>query len=77
MKLPNGSKFGVVKTRGLKKGNYDLYDLRGLSLGKLGCIRNALYRHALEGSVLADEIREEMYRMTVDGEDVLLTQCKP
>lgn len=40
--LPKGSSLKVVQTQGLYSGNYDLYDIRGLSLGKLHAIKNAL-----------------------------------
>ena len=37
-----GSHLRLVKTRGIEHGSYDLYDLRGLTLGKVLCIRRAL-----------------------------------
>ena len=40
--MKKGSTLKVEKTLGLDAGSYDLYDLRGLSLGKLNAIKNAL-----------------------------------
>ena len=41
-KISKGSKFAVVETAGLQAGNYNLFDIRGLSKGKLLCIKFAL-----------------------------------
>lgn len=37
--MKKGQKLGVEKTRGLDASSYDLYNLVGLSLGKLEAIR--------------------------------------
>ena len=37
-----GSPLCLVKTKGQEPGNYDLYDLRGMTLGKAECIKRAL-----------------------------------
>ncbi len=57
VKLPKGSSLQVQKTSGLQPGNYDLYDIKGLTLGKLKCIQSALgFYQANFSSVLVDEI---------------------
>ena len=44
MKFENkkGSALALVKTRGIEPGSYDLYDIRGLTLGKLDLIIRGL-----------------------------------
>ena len=49
-----GSPLGLVKTKGQQVGQFDLYDLRGMSLGKVECIKRAL--EAMTGSPLAEEL---------------------
>lgn len=41
-RLPKGSSLKLVKTKGLNPGTYDLYNLIGLSLGKLHAIKLCL-----------------------------------
>ena len=55
-KLPKGSSLKVVKTAGRDAGSYDLYDLRGLTLGKLDLIHTLVSLEANKGGVLAKEI---------------------
>lgn len=55
-KLPKGVKMSLVQTQGLKSGDYPLYNLVGLSAGKVQCILDALTDKAANGSVLAKEI---------------------
>ncbi len=50
-KMQKGSKLGVVKTLGEEKFHFDKYNLVGLSLGQLSCIKNALEKHATTLSV--------------------------
>ena len=53
-----GSPLEVLKTKGQFDGQYDLYDIRGLSLGKIACIKRALQELAKQGynTLLCDEI---------------------
>ena len=73
MKLPKGTSLKVVKTTGQNPGNYDLYNIQGLSLGKLDVIRRALeaYSGSVVGSVLAPEILAAIgtidERQTING----------
>jgi hypothetical protein len=55
-KLPKGSKLCLIKTEGLQPGNYPLYNLQGLSLGKLSLLMGLLNTASTQGDVLAKEI---------------------
>lgn len=68
-KLPKGSPLKLVKTAALVPGGYDLYDIRGLSLGKLMAIADAV--HGLPDTAITQEIsallRNIDERQTVNG----------
>ena len=58
--LPKGSKFCVVETAGKEAAHYNLFEIRGLTKGKLLCIKIALENEAERGSILAPEILDEI-----------------
>jgi hypothetical protein len=59
-KLPKGTEVKIVKTTGKDAGQYDLYNLCGLSLGKLLLIQRSLKLNAANGDVLAAELVAQM-----------------
>ncbi len=68
-KFKKGCKFAIVKTLGREKGNYDLYNIEGLTLGKLDTIRNALesYDGILAREILAVINQNRDYQQTIEG----------
>lgn len=69
MKFENkkGSHLELVKTKGIESGAYDLYNLRGLTLGKVLCIRRALEVIApLRGSPIAYELLAQFREIDQD-----------
>lgn len=48
-----GSKLSLITTAGINPGDYPLYNLVGLSAGKIQCLVDALTKH---DTVLAKEI---------------------
>jgi hypothetical protein len=58
--MKKGQKLGLTKTKGLIKGAYDLYEITGLSLGKLALIAGWLKLRADAGNVLAEEILQSL-----------------
>lgn len=74
-KFQKGKSLAVVKTLGREKGQYDLYDLVGLSLGKLevikaaleGCFDNGNVRHPLADELLAVINKNLDYQQTIEG----------
>jgi hypothetical protein len=70
-KLPKGSKLSLITTEGLQPGNYPLYNLQGLSLGKLSLLRRLLNIASTQGDVLAKEILtvlEQLELLKMEGE---------
>jgi hypothetical protein len=55
--MRKGKQLALVQTRGVEHGQYDLFDLEGLSLGKVEMIRRALAR---DRSSLDFEIYDEL-----------------
>jgi hypothetical protein len=68
-KLPKGSKLGVVQTQGLMSGSYPLYDLKGLSAGKLQLIIDLLTdAKGLPAAALAHDILSAIsHGQSLDG----------
>jgi hypothetical protein len=59
-----GSKLGVVKTAGLSRFDFDLYNIEGLSLGKL-----KLISRLLQNEVDRNEIARDIYIAIQPGID--------
>lgn len=55
-KLPKGSKLSLVKTQGLNPGDYNLYNLQGLTSGKVQFLVDLLTDSKLQGNALATDI---------------------
>lgn len=55
-KLPKGSKLSLVKTEGLMSCSYPLFDLRGLSAGKVHLLFNLLTQAKLDHNPLAADM---------------------
>lgn len=55
-KLPKGSKLSLVETQGLTPDAYHLYNLQGLSAGKVQLILDLLTDAKVKGNALAEDI---------------------
>jgi len=55
-RMKKGKQLGVVKTLGEYRGNYDLYNIEGLTLGKL-----KLISRLLENEVEMNQIARDIY----------------
>lgn len=55
-RLPKGSRLSLVKTQGLMPGSYALYDLRGLTAGKVQLLVDLLTQAKLDHNPLAADI---------------------
>jgi hypothetical protein len=66
--MKKGTHLHLEKTLGSNQGDFDLYDLKGLSLGKVYCIKAALTNH---GSAVAKDIIDAINkidnRQTIGG----------
>jgi len=55
-KLPKGSKLSLVRTQGLTKDSYSLYNLEVLSAGKVQLLLDLLTDAKANGNALAEDI---------------------
>jgi len=53
-KLPKGSRLSLVQTQGLNPGDYSLYDLRGLTAGKVQLLVDLLSQVASDNPLAED-----------------------